>query len=157
MYHPASITHQLVLRYVVKELLQVYVNYPFTSLVEVFSEFQYCLFTTSAWAEAVAVLLKLFLKSGCEDLTYRLLQNSVNNARYPKFPYPSLRLGYLYPPHRLRAVLPRKDGLLDTFPIRIHVVTHLFDGHAVYARCTSIGDYLVQGFSHVALGKYLFD
>ena len=64
------IAHQFVLRYIVEELLQVYIHYPFVSFIEVFHEFQYYLLTTSARAEAVAVFLELYLKYRRQDLDY---------------------------------------------------------------------------------------
>lgn len=66
--------HQLVLRYIVEELLHVYVHYPCISRIEIFYEFEDGLPTTPAGAEAVAVLLKLRLKYGRQDLHYGLLK-----------------------------------------------------------------------------------
>ena len=62
--YTTDVAHQLVLRDIVKELLQVYVNYPLVTLVEVFQQLQHSLLTAPAGAEAVAVLLELLLEDG---------------------------------------------------------------------------------------------
>ena len=64
MDYPADIAHQLILRNIVEELLQVYVHYPFCSLIEVFHKFQHGLHAAPAGTETIAVFLKFFLKDG---------------------------------------------------------------------------------------------
>ncbi len=64
MDYPADIAHQLILRHIVEELLQVYVHYSFSSLIEVFQKFQHGLPAAPAGTKAIAVFLKFFLKDG---------------------------------------------------------------------------------------------
>ena len=59
--YSANVAHQLVLWNIVEEFLQVYVHYPFTSLIEVFRQFPNGLLAAPARAEAVAVFLKFRL------------------------------------------------------------------------------------------------
>ena len=99
MDHSTYITHQFVLRNIVEELLQVYVNYPLRSLIEVFQKLLHGLLATPVGAETVAVLLKLCLEDGCEDLDYRLLKGSVDNCRDTELAYASVGLRYLNPPY----------------------------------------------------------
>ena len=93
------ITHQFVLWNIVEELLQVYVNYPLRSLVEVFQKLLNGLLTAPAGAEAVAVLLELCLEDGREDLDNRLLEGAVDNGRDTELAYASVGLRYLNPPY----------------------------------------------------------
>lgn len=126
------IAHQFVLRDFVEELLQVYVNYPLHTLVEVFQKLLHGLLAAPAGAEAVAAILELCLEDGREDLDNGLLKGWVDNDRDTKLAYSSVGLRCLNPPNGSWFVPALKDGLLDTRPVGVHVAAEFFDFHAVY-------------------------
>lgn len=68
MYYSSYITHQLILRYVVKEFLKVNIHDPYVTIVEVLKQFRYCLLTSSIRSETVAVLIEHRVKYGCQSL-----------------------------------------------------------------------------------------
>jgi hypothetical protein len=65
--------------------------------------------------ESVSVSGKLLLKDRAYNPHYCLLDHPVCNCWYPQLPYPATRLGYLYPPYRLRLVLPFQQVLPEAF------------------------------------------
>ena len=109
MDYSSDVAHQLVLRNVVKELLQVYVNYPLVALVEVFQQLQYGLLAAPAGAEAVAALLELLLEDGTQHLHYRLLKRTVNDRRDAQPANATVRLRDFHTTDGGGLVAPLKD------------------------------------------------
>ena len=60
--YSADITHQLVLRYIVKEFFKVDIYYPYISVIEVFKQLYDCLFTTSVRAKSVTAVAEYRFK-----------------------------------------------------------------------------------------------
>ena len=59
-----ALCDQFVLRYIVKEFLKVNINYPFISVIEVFKQLDYRLFTSSIRTKAITVFAECRLKYG---------------------------------------------------------------------------------------------
>ena len=54
VYDVMDKAHEPVLWYIVEELLQVYVHYPYTSVIQVFEKPEYCLLTAPSRSESIA-------------------------------------------------------------------------------------------------------
>ena len=65
VYDVSHQCHQLILRHIIKEFLQVDIHYISISVVEVFQQFQHRLLCTSFWSESVTVFTEIWFYNWC--------------------------------------------------------------------------------------------
>src|SRR5207302_10765441 len=98
----------------------------------------------------VAVLGETPIPIRLQHLQQRLLNQAVQYGRYPKWPHAAARLGYLYPPHRLRPVSAFEQPVAYLGPVPPEIVPKRFDAHAVDARTTAVPSDLSQRTKQVS-------
>src|SRR3954453_4644788 len=89
--------------------------------------------------EPVAVLRERRVPAALEDLQDRLLDQAIQHGGDAELAHPSVRLGDLDSPHRLRPVSPLEQLFPDGWPVLTQVVPGLVDGLAIDARAPFVG------------------
>ncbi len=137
--HEVHLGHEPVLRHVVEELGEVYVDYPPVSVVEELEAFHYRLLGASVGPEPVRRLREEDVGLGGHRLRYRLLYHPVPRRGYPEFPYPAAGLGYLLAPdgHGLVRSVPYR--LRDFLPMRRENPRQFLGSHPVHAGRAPVG------------------
>ena len=137
--------HEPVLRHVVEEFGQVYVDRPLISVVEELEAPDYRLLGASVGPEPVGRLRESRVGLGRQRLRYRLLHRPVPDRGYTEFPHPSARLGYLLPPHGHGLVRSVSDRLRDFLPLRREKRRQFVGLHPVDSGRAPVGHHGLDG------------
>jgi hypothetical protein len=84
-------------------------------------------------SEAVTVLGERRVPLLLENLQQRLLDQSVDDARYAELSDPAVRLRYFDPLDRLRLVGSREQLRPNAWPVLTQVIPGVVDGHPIHA------------------------
>ena len=101
----------------VEELFQIQIHHPAAAFGYILLSLGYRLMRRASGPEPVAVNGKLRVPSALQDLHHRLLNHAVQHRRDAQLAHPAVRLGYLYPLHRLRLVSTCKKLFADGWPV----------------------------------------
>src|SRR5579863_650106 len=104
-----------------KNFFQIQINHPVAAFSDVLLRLGYRLMRRASGPEPVAVFGKLRVPPALQDLQHRLLHHAVQHRRDAQLSHPSVRLGYLYPIHRLRLISPCKKLFADDWPVFLQV------------------------------------
>src|SRR5207249_1566314 len=94
--------------------------------------------------KTVTVIGKRRVPPFLQNLHHRLLDESTQHRRNAKFAHSPVRLGNLYPPHRLRFISSTQQLFPNGWPVLPQVVGELIDRHPVDTRATFVGFDLPQ-------------
>jgi site-specific DNA recombinase len=109
--------HQLVVVDPVEKLFQIEINHPAAAFGYILLSLGYRLMSRASGPEPVTVFGKPRVPSALQDLHHRLLHHAVQHRWDAQLTHPSVRLGYLYPLHRLRRISPFQQLLADGWPV----------------------------------------
>src|SRR3954447_17211284 len=90
-------------------------------------------------SEPVAVFRERRVPAALEDLQDRLLDQAIQHGGDAELAHPTVRLGDLDSPHRLRPVGPVEQPFPDGWPVLAQVVPGLVDGPAIDAGAPFVG------------------
>jgi hypothetical protein len=99
----------------------------------------------------VTVFGELRVPPALQNLHHRLLDHAIQHRRDAQLTHPAVRLGYLYPPHRLRFVSPCKKLFADGCPVLLQVSRQRLDRHAVDARTSLVGLHSLESLHTVVV------
>ncbi len=91
-----------------------------------------------------------------EHLGNGLLDHPVHDRGYTQHAFAAAGLGYFYPAHGLRLVLPFLDLLSNRWPVCACMVGEVVNGHAVNARRTFVGLHSFPCLHQVVAGQHVF-
>ncbi|HTY83810.1 MAG TPA: recombinase family protein [Silvibacterium sp.] len=141
--------HQLVVVDPVEKLFQIQINHPAAACGDVLLRLGYRLMCRASGPEPVTVFGKPRVPPALQDLHHRLLNHAVQHRRDAQLSHPSVRLGYLYPLHRMRLVCPTQQLFADGWPVLPQVNSQRIHRHAVDARAALVGLHSLQGLQTV--------
>src|SRR6266436_3609615 len=122
----------------VEEFFEIEVNHDAVARGNVLLRLGNRLMGGASRSEAVTVLGKRRVPLLLENLQQRLLDQSVDDARYAELSDPAVRLGYFDPLDRLRLVGSREQSRPNAWPVLPQVVLGVVDGHPIHARATLV-------------------
>jgi hypothetical protein len=140
----------------VKELFQVQVHHPSAAFSNVLLCLGYGLVRRASGPKPMTMFGKLRLPFALQHLHDRLLHHPVQHRRDAQLSHPSVRLGYLYPLHRLRPVGSTQQLFADRWPMLLQVAGQLTDAHPVDARAALVGPHSLQSLQTVVPLSDLF-
>src|SRR6201987_2168871 len=122
----------------VQKFLEIKVNHDAVARGNVSLRLGHRLMGGASRSEAVTVLGKRRVPPLLENLQQRLLDQSVDDARYAELSDPAVRLGYFDPLDRLRLVGSREQLRPNAWPVLTQVVPGVVDGHPIHARAALV-------------------
>ena len=122
----------------VEVLLNVQINDPFATGVQIFQRLFHCCMTASVRPESVAMVAEIAFIAHAQYLRRCLLDHPVHYRRYPQRPLLSICLRDVYSPYRLRFISLRPDLLLDFFSVLRKIFVKRFHRHLIDARRTFV-------------------
>ncbi len=99
----------------------------------------------------MTVFGELRVPPALQNLHHRLLDHAIQHRRDAQLTHPAVRLGYLYPSHRLRFVSPCKKLFADGCPVLLQVSRQRLDRHAVDARTSLVGLHSLESLHTVVV------
>ena len=117
----------------VEELLEIDVDHPASTFLDVRARFAHGAVRGTARSEAVAVLGEAGIESRLQDLQEGLLDEPIEHGRDAELSLAAAALGDHVPSHRLRLVGAREQLLADLLPVRDQVRRQVIHGHPVDA------------------------
>jgi hypothetical protein len=132
-----------------KELLQVQVHHPAAAALHLSLGLRQRLVGALARPKPKAEGRETWVVFRFQHLQKRLLDEAVYDGGDAQLSRPAIRLGYLYPLHRLRPVGALKQLLLQARPLSLQVARKLLDGHPVYPWTTLVCSYSPERQSEI--------
>ena len=101
-----DLCHQFVMIHSIEKFLQIEINHPAVTFGNIPLCLYYSLMRRSSRSKTVVVIGKRWVPLPLQNLHHRLLDESTPDSGDAELAHPAIRLGYLYPLHRLWFVSP---------------------------------------------------
>ena len=139
----------------IEKLLQINIDYPFTSFSDVLLDFQYSLLGFPTLSKTITVFRKHGFKCKNKFLIERLLNNPIHDCWNSKLTNStSVWFGNLNPFYRARAIFSIKDILFNLGPLFLHYSFDFFSSYSVNSGSPFIAYNCLHCFLHVIIIDY---